>query len=232
MMSAAMVCGKRSYFEEECESSPLVTKKLRFSCSTVTSTLVDRLIELYPNIHKQLLEKALQENGNNVDSVIRSFNQLCLGRVEGNSGSVNAATSEECVENSSANGNVPDTDCSQQQIEALMRENEALKEQNKILISKEKENVVLKEQNKSLMREQVALKEQNSILKRGVRENVALKELVTILKRGVVSKHEREKDLKKKVSTLEMMIYALTMQQKQAQEVDNSMLGRHHRDVF
>ncbi|GJT08338.1 hypothetical protein Tco_0842800 [Tanacetum coccineum] len=82
------------------------------------------------------------------------------------------------------------------------------------------------------MRAQVALKEQNTILKRGVRENVALKELVTILKRGVVSKHEREKDLKKKVSTLEMMIYALTMQQKQAQKVDNSMPGRRHRDVF
>ncbi|GKA68523.1 UBA-like protein [Tanacetum coccineum] len=91
-MSTAMVCGKRSYFEEECESSPLVTKKLRCSCLTVTSSLVDRLIELYPNIHKQLLEKALQENDNNVDSVIRSFNQLCLGRVEGNSGSANSAT--------------------------------------------------------------------------------------------------------------------------------------------
>ena len=40
-MSAAKVCGKRCYFEEESESFPLVTKKLRL-------TPLDRLIETFP----------------------------------------------------------------------------------------------------------------------------------------------------------------------------------------
>ncbi|GKC49364.1 hypothetical protein Tco_1072109 [Tanacetum coccineum] len=233
-MSTAMVCGKRSYFEEECESSPLVTKKLRCSCLTVTSSL--------------LLEKALQENDNDVDSVIRSFTQLCLGCVEGNSGSANAATGEEYAENSSAHGNVPVTNCSQQQIEALTRD-VALKEQQ--------------QETKALMRESVTFKEHQQQTDQALtRENVALKKLVTILMRGVVSKHEREKDLKKEVSTLKQMLstyeerqkdydnktqevehlkkeasrwkgekYALNMRLKQAEE-SNSMHGRFHRDVF
>ncbi|GJZ33075.1 UBA-like protein [Tanacetum coccineum] len=94
---SAMVCGKRSYYEEM-EASP-VTKKLRSSSSVkLTSSSLDRLMDLFPNLDNQLLEKALDENGNDLDSAVNSLNELCRGYVKGNSGSAEMSNAGMCSE--------------------------------------------------------------------------------------------------------------------------------------
>nr|GEU59929.1 hypothetical protein [Tanacetum cinerariifolium] len=248
---SAMVCGKRSYYEEM-EASP-VTKKLRSSSSSspvkLTSSSLDRLIDLFPNLDNQLLEKALDENGNDLDSTINSLNESYRGYVEGNSGSAemsNAATTKEYAENSAA---APDNihRSGAEWVELFVTEmtnatsvDDARSRCMRMLESLEKSITKRAggEAAQSLHKENMVLKEQIEAL---LREN-------TILKRAVAIQHERQKDydnstqevqhLKQLVSAyqerarnLEVEKYALTMHLKQAQE-GSSMPGRFHPDVF
>ncbi|KAL8457050.1 hypothetical protein ACS0TY_035039 [Phlomoides rotata] len=100
---SAIVCGKRSFFEDmdaaassPASASPPAYKKLRCSSSTspvrftysppVQSGPVDQLKALFPEIETQLLEKALEKSGNDLDLAIRSLNEICLQYSKGNSG--------------------------------------------------------------------------------------------------------------------------------------------------
>ncbi|KAL4584567.1 hypothetical protein LXL04_009170 [Taraxacum kok-saghyz] len=262
---SAMVCGKRSFFEVPTSStstSPPVSKKLRCSSSSTSpvrlspftnspqaSTLFDQLRAVFPNMHKQILEKALEESGNDLDSAIKSLNELCLGHVDVNSSSIalsNAATNEEYtpLQNSSDKNNIPRNGA--EWVELFVTEmmnatsvDDARCRAMRMLESLEK-SITQNSSNHSqtLHKENIILKEQIEAL---IREN-------TILKRAVAIQHERQKDyeestqevqhLKQLVSmyqeqlrTLEVNNYALKMHLKQAQE-SNCMPGRFHPDVF
>ncbi|XP_075087855.1 uncharacterized protein LOC107816418 [Nicotiana tabacum] len=97
---SAIVCRKRSYFEElqsasPTSASPPVSKKLR--CSSFTTSpvhfsppsplpsLFNQLRALFPDMDNQLLEKALEESGNDLDAAIRSLHELRLGYADGKS---------------------------------------------------------------------------------------------------------------------------------------------------
>ncbi|KAF5787130.1 putative ubiquitin system component Cue, UBA-like superfamily [Helianthus annuus] len=100
---SAIVCGKRSFFEDLQTSpnsaSPPASKKIRcftstspvrfssFATSPPSPSLVDKLRSVFPNMDKKLLEEALEKSGNDIDSAIKSLNELSLGYVNGVSGS-------------------------------------------------------------------------------------------------------------------------------------------------
>lgn len=80
-MSAIIVCGKRSALFQD-----LPPKRIRCSSSSSPvhlspppSSLLHHLAALFPDMDHHLLEKALQDCGNDIDSAIRSLNQLRLG---------------------------------------------------------------------------------------------------------------------------------------------------------
>nr|GMC64482.1 Immunoglobulin A1 protease [Ipomoea batatas] len=104
---SAVVCGKRSSIFEDLQSSSSselpasapVSKRIRcstfcpprsaaapslFPVASVTSisSPLDYLIARYPGMDKQLLERALQECGDDLDSAIKSLNELHLGSGE------------------------------------------------------------------------------------------------------------------------------------------------------
>ncbi|KAI9191946.1 hypothetical protein LWI28_015857 [Acer negundo] len=99
---SAILCGKRSFFEDIAASSPPVTKRIRcsssspvrfspprsnhssFSSDSQSSPLVDQLAAIFPHMDKQLLERALKECGDDLDSAIRSLNELRLGSADRN----------------------------------------------------------------------------------------------------------------------------------------------------
>ncbi|KAK7294075.1 hypothetical protein RJT34_16958 [Clitoria ternatea] len=117
-MSAA-VCGSKRAFFEELPPSPPLSKRLRCSSSTSpirfpTSSLVDQLRLLFPHMDDLVLERALQECGNDLDAAIKRLNELCLGTADGNGAAeepeviVNADTGKlEGDGNASASENQP-----------------------------------------------------------------------------------------------------------------------------
>nr|XP_027093763.1 uncharacterized protein LOC113714168 [Coffea arabica] len=89
----ALVCRKRSFLEAIQSPSPLpITKKLRcFSLPhpvqvspqqqwPTSPTLLDRLIIAFPDMDRELLEKAVEECGSSdLDSTIKKLHELRLG---------------------------------------------------------------------------------------------------------------------------------------------------------
>ncbi|XP_076888787.1 uncharacterized protein LOC143539335 [Bidens hawaiensis] len=240
---SAIVCGKRSFFDESSSStSPVAKKQHRCSSSSPVrlSPLVDQLRVVFPNMDKQLLEKALEESGNDLDSAIKSLNELCFGYVDGNSG-----TSDKYVttENPSAHANTPRTEWVELFVTEMMNAtsvDDARSRAMSMLESLEKsitERSVGEAAN-NLHKENTVIKEQIEAL---LREN-------TILKRAVAIQHKRQKDYdesaqevqhlkqlalvhQEQIRTLQVNNYALSMHLKQAQE-SNSIPGRFHPDVF
>ncbi|KAL8230402.1 hypothetical protein R6Q57_000180 [Mikania cordata] len=262
---SAIVCGKRSFFEElstsPASASPPVAKKLRCSSTSpvrISSipnslpafALIDQLRLVFPNMDKRILEKVLEESGNDLDSAIKSLNELHLGFVDGNSGHVplsDAATGDKYVtiENSFVHANTPKNGA--EWVELFVTEmmnatsvDDARSRAMSMLESLEKSITERSggEAAQSLHNENTVLKEQIEVL---LREN-------TILKRAVSIQHERQKDYdentqevqhlkqlllahQEQLRTLQVNNYALTMHLKQAQE-SSSIPGRFHPDVF
>ncbi|XP_077214784.1 uncharacterized protein LOC143849599 [Tasmannia lanceolata] len=274
---SAIVCGKRSLFED-LHNPPPLSKRLRCSSGSGTSPirfspprpispplpsdnsihLLD-LIALFPDMDNQLLERALEACGNDLNSAIKSLNELRLESAERNLGSadsksdsgmgVNVQPPTQGVDAASADastlGNLP-TDGSGW-VELFVGEmtnasdmEDARARASRILEVLEKSIVARAsaEAAQSFQKENMILKEQVELL---VREN-------TILKRAVAIQHERQKEsdekskelqhLKQLVSkyqeqlrTLEVNNYALMMHLRQAQQ-SSSIPGRFHPDVF
>ncbi|KAE8676073.1 hypothetical protein F3Y22_tig00111634pilonHSYRG00141 [Hibiscus syriacus] len=80
---SAIVSGKRSFFEE-LSSTPPASKRIRCSSRFASSfppsspPLIDQLIAIFPEMDQQVLQRALEECGDDLDSAIRSLNELCL----------------------------------------------------------------------------------------------------------------------------------------------------------
>ncbi|GER41552.1 hypothetical protein STAS_18273 [Striga asiatica] len=88
---SAVVCGKRSNIFEDSPSSPPISKRIRCSSSSSSSSqtfspptansfspVLDHLAALFPDTDSEFLEKALEEAGDDLDSAIKRLNELRL----------------------------------------------------------------------------------------------------------------------------------------------------------
>lgn len=270
----AVVCGKRSNIFEESPSSPPVSKRIRCSSSSSpgrtfspprvsaasnynsSSSAIDYLVALFPDMDRQFLEKALEECGDDLDSAIKRLNDLRLSVSGGSSDLahkiedpllVKVANDEGPAsgEEPPAGNNLPVDGA--EWVDLLVREvlTAANVEDAKARLSRALEALeksicanATAEAAKSFQKEGIVLKQQLEAL---LQENA-------ILKRAVSIQHERQKEfeergqelhqLKQLVSqyqeqlrTLEVNNYALAMHLKQAQQ-SGSLPGRFHPDVF
>ncbi|KAM3289915.1 hypothetical protein P3S67_018204 [Capsicum chacoense] len=259
---SAIVCRKRSFFEDTqspslISASPPVSKKLRcssFTTSPVHFSLFDQLRALFPDMNIQLLEKALEESGNDLDAAIRILHELCLGYSDENSDtkaneemeigmkSTNVPAAQ--LEYPSAESNFPAAGT--EWVESFVREmmtatsiDDARARATRLLDSLEKfiSSRVGAEAAQNVHKENIMLKQQVEVL---LRDNA-------ILKRAVAIQHERQKESdernqevlqlkqliaqgKEQLRTLEVNNYALKMHLRQAQQ-SNSFPG-FNPDVF
>lgn len=280
---SAIVCGKRSNFFEDTSptsssSSPPVSKRICFSSpsrlspspsNTIfassyssnpfrsTSLHLDNLAAIFPDMDKQLLERALEECGDDLDSAIKSLTELRLGSTVNNSDCdasvqvqptvVVAANGEDAssCENPSTTQTPPMDGADW--VELFVRE---MLNASNMDDARNRASRALEFLEKSIRARATAetaqgLQQENNVLKEQLQ---AMIQENNILKRAVSIQHERQKEfedknqelhnLKQMVSqyqeqlrTLEVNNYALTLHLKQAQQ-SNSLPGRFHPDVF
>ncbi|KAL2500688.1 Ubiquitin system component Cue protein [Forsythia ovata] len=272
---SAVVCGKRSNIFEESPSSPPVSKRIRCSSSSSpgrtlspprssasnffvsnSSSPLDYLVALFPDMEKQVLERALEDSGGDLDSAIKRLNELRLSTAAIKPDVTQGIDAQFSAQGTLANngettGEEPSAGCNlpldgAEWVDLLVREviSASNVEDAKMRVSRALEvleksifaHATASAQN--VQKENMGLKQQLEAL---IQEN-------TILKRAVSIQHERQKEfeergqelhqLKQLVSqyqeqlrTLEVNNYALAMHLKQAQQ-SNSVPGRFHPDVF
>ncbi|KHG01235.1 putative transaldolase [Gossypium arboreum] len=269
-MSAAVCGSKRSFFEDiPSPPSASSSKKLR-RCSPSSPSSVrlspspsalNHLQSIFPHMDPQLLEQALLECGNDIDTAIKKLEDLCLGAAEARGGktctveelgttaeqgiltnngeAAAAAAAAVTIQNPSASENMPADGA--EWVDLFVREmmsatsvDDAKSHVSKLLAVLENSiSKCVAEETENLM-----LKGQIEAM---IQENI-------VLKRAVAIQHERQKEyqdknqelehLKQLVSqyqeqmrTLEVNNYALMMHLRQAQE-SNSIPGRFNPDVF
>lgn len=260
-MSAAVCGSKRSYLLEDLPSPP-VSKRLRCCSSSSTSPVrfspppspLHHLKTFYPHIDSQLLERALEECGNDLDSAIKILNEHSLESAEHNSSSVEEAGLNveqgtlpsdgvaAASENTSAPSNLPADGA--EWVDLFVREmmsatsvDDARARASRVLeiLEKSISSHAAEETAQNFQKENMMLKEHVEVV---VRENA-------ILKRAVAIQHERQKEFEDKnrelqqlasqyqeqLKTLEMNNYALMMHLRQAQQ-SSPIPGRFHPDVF
>ncbi|XP_022980765.1 uncharacterized protein LOC111480055 [Cucurbita maxima] len=260
---SAVVCGTKRSFFEELPPSPPISKRLRCSSSTspitfpAPSSLIDHLHHLFPHMDHQLLVRALEECGNDLDAAIKNLSDLCLGSAVENpvataepepnldQGSFandgEAAASENCSVPSSVSLDgrkwidlfVVEMASAIDVADARSRAARALEALENSISARAGVDAA-----QNFHKENMQLKEQIEVL---LREN-------TILKRAVAIQHERQKEFEGKniglqhlkqlvcqyqeqLRTLEINNYALTMHLKQTEQ-SSSIPGRFHPDVF
>ncbi|XP_071737203.1 uncharacterized protein [Rutidosis leptorrhynchoides] len=275
---SAVLCRKRSSFFEDhslpsssatsSSSSPPAPKRVRcFSSSSSPIQLsssarffaLDRLLALFPDMEKLVLDRTLSQSGDDLETAIKSLTELRLGSIS-NAGSTAGTESE--FQNQPqpngghgvANGEAVSLENSPQKLpsdgaewvdlfvkemlsasnmdDAKTRASRALEMLEKSLYER------VATEAHGLQQENIAMKGQLQAL---IQEN-------SLLKRAVAIQHERQKEfedrgqelhnLKQMVSqyqeqlrTLEVNNYSLTMHLKQAQQ-NSSIPGRFHPDVF
>ncbi|XP_054781687.1 uncharacterized protein LOC129288900 [Prosopis cineraria] len=260
-MSAA-VCGSKRSFFEDLPPSPPVSKKLRCSSSTSpvrlsAPSLIHQLRAVFPHMDDQVLERALQECGNDIDAAIKSLHELCLGSANDNSATaedskVNVETGKveydfdaSASESETASNNLPADGA--EWVDLFVRE---MAGATSIDDAKARAARILEVLEKSIcerthvgathvnQKENLVLKQQIEVL---IKEN-------NILKQAVKIQHERLADYDNKVlecqhlkqalshsqeqlRSLEVKNYTLLMHLKQAQQC-NTFPGRFPPDVF
>lgn len=274
---SALVCGKRSLFDEihppvpkrlRCGggSSPVRFASLRSGsplghCEAGSSTNLSdpaeqlaQLRSLFPDMDGELIEKALEACGNNLNSAIRSLNELRLNSDAGESSMVfpteNVAISpplsllQEDGEKLNQEGS--STCEGSEWVELFVREmlsasnlddakdratraldafeKTVLLRSGSVLREFQKENTLLKEQIQSLVRENHILKRAVTIQHERQAEHDNCSQEMQRLKQLIAQYQEQ-------VRTLELNNYALNLHLRKAQE-GTSMPGRFHPDVF
>lgn len=258
---SAIVCGKRSFFEDlqspsPTSASPPVSKKLRCSSSTspvrFSSSLIDQLRHLFPDMDNQLIEKALEECGNDLDAAIKRLHELHLVYAD-----AKTVTDGE-MDNGEKPTNGPDvrSECLLQNnlpadgaewVELLVREmmsatsvDDARARATRVLESLEqsisvhagaeaaqnvhKENMMLKEQIEVYLKENGVFRRAIAIQLERQKEYDDRNQEVQQLKQMIAQYQEQ-------IKNLEVNNYALTMHLSQAQQ-SNSIPGRFHPDIF
>ncbi|XP_060210067.1 uncharacterized protein LOC132636970 isoform X1 [Lycium barbarum] len=95
---SAILCGKRSYLFDDFQSSKRI-RPTSFSPSRSTCA-IDHLLMRFSDMDKLLVERALEECGDDLDSAIKRLNELRLGSgdnlrpVAGSSGATHEASSQ------------------------------------------------------------------------------------------------------------------------------------------
>ncbi|XP_009786047.1 uncharacterized protein LOC107832637 [Nicotiana tabacum] len=260
---SAIVCGKRSFFEDlqspsPTSASPPISKKLRCSSTSpirlsssspppLQAAVIDQLRALFPDMNSQLLEKALEECGNDLDAAITRLHGLHVRYAEGNLVTASEADGE------MDGGTVPTTSVlndlpadGAEWVELFVREmmsatsiDDARTRSTRVLESLEKSICAgSAEAAQNFQKENMMLKEQIEMI---LRDNA-------ILKRAVAIQHERQKEYddrneevqhlkqlivqyQEELRNLEVNNYALKMHLQHAQQC-NSIPGRFHPDVF
>ncbi|XP_021736691.1 uncharacterized protein LOC110703229 [Chenopodium quinoa] len=247
---SAIVCGKRSFFEEQTSTTP-VSKKLRCSSSSPVrfspfsppsppprSSLLDKLREAFPRMDHQTLERALDECGDDIDAAIKRLHELCLGSSEENPGSVNHeeahveqggfSAQQQAVPSadSSAQSNLP-TDGAQW-VELFLRETVGATTVDDLRSRIVK---VLEVLEKSIRDSATAEATENY-----QKENMMLKQQIQalmndngILKRGIQIQHERQKEYDDKNQEVQQLKQLLPQYQEQLRrlEITNYTLSMH-----
>ncbi|XP_076892454.1 uncharacterized protein LOC143544185 [Bidens hawaiensis] len=271
---SAVVCGKRSYFFEDhsipsasassASASPPASKRIRcFSTSSPVQfssarvVAVDRLVGLFPDMDKLVIERTLNQCGDDIETTIKSLTELRLVSNEnvgstvadGSEYQVQTNTVSEVAANGVANGEAAPH---QKPVDGAdwvdLFVGEMMSASN-IDDARTRASRALKMLEKSIYErvttEAHGLKQENMMMKEQLQ---ALIQENSLLKRAVAIQHERQKEyedrgqelhnLKQMVSqyqeqlrTLEVNNYSLTMHLKQAQQ-GSSMPGRFHPDVF
>ncbi|CAN1240767.1 hypothetical protein LINPERPRIM_LOCUS4664 [Linum perenne] len=276
---SAIVYRKRSFFEELNVASTPVTKRIRCSSSSpapfsptrtqssasFSSTLpsssahyVEQLAAIFPEMDKELLERAIAECGEDLDLAIRSLNELRIGSSDKNL----------CSDPGNCDG-LLDDDGNVQGMSSILADHHLVSTHLQMdgakwveLFVREMTSATNMDDAKVRASRALEALEKSIYARAGAEaaknfelENVKLKGQVqllihenTILKRAVSIQHERQKEfedrnqelqhLKQLVAqyqdqlrTLEVNNYALTMHLKQAQQ-SSSIPGRFHPDVF
>ncbi|CAL5440106.1 unnamed protein product [Camellia sinensis] len=244
---SAIVCGKRSFFEDipsspQSSSSPPVSKRLRCSSSTSpvrfspfsnSPSLLDQLRARFPDMDNQLLERALDECGNDLNAAIKSLHELSLGYAGGNSDSAEESNAN-MDKGSTTNDGVtaPPVDPSAQNylqmdgaewVELFVREmtsatsiDDARSRASRALESLEKSITVRAgaEAAQSYHKENMMLKEQIEVL---LREN-------SILKRAVAIQHERQKEYDDRNQEVQHLKQLLSQYQQQLRTLESEQL--------
>lgn len=261
---SAIVCGKRSFFEDL--PTPPVSKKIRCSSSSPVrfspprstssassaqlssrSSVLDHLSIIFPDMDKQLLERALELCGDDLDSAIKSLNELRLGGPTDRNLGADAGTSDVVLEGnvqlqSHGNGEVASSENRSalenvtmegvDWVEAIVREmmsasnvddararaSRALEVYEKAIVAR-----VGAEAAQNFHQEKMMIKEQVQVL---LQEN-------TILKRAVSIQNERQKEYEDKNHELQNLKQLVSQYQEQMRtlEVNNYALTMHLRQA-
>lgn len=261
---SAIVCGKRSYFEELPEfSSTPVSKRIRCTSSPVRfspfsrTSLVDKLKEAFPLMDHQVLERTLEECGDDIDAAIKRLHELCIGSSEEGSGSANCVGAEveqgdlsteehsATIADSAAQNSLPKD--GNQWVELFVNEMMSSSSVDDARIRAAKVLEVLEKSIREHATAEVAenYRKENIMLKQQIQ---ALMNDNNILKRGIQIQHERQKEFDDKnqevqqlkqllsqyqeqLTKLEMTNYNLSWHLKQAQP-SGSIPGHFNPDVF
>lgn len=267
---SAIVCGKRSFFED-LPTTPPVSKRIRCSSSSPVrfspprsisaspsqsqstasqASVLDHLRAIFPDMDKQFLEKALEECGNDLDSTIKSLNELRLGSAENNLG-FGAGTSDVGLETkvqlqsqgvAATNGEVVSSEDPSapknlsmdgaEWVELFVREMMSASNMDDARARASRALEVLEksicarasaEAAQSFHQENLMLKEQVEAL---LQENI-------ILKRAVSIQHERQKESEERNQELQHLKQVVTQYQEQLRtlEVNNYALSMHLRQA-
>ncbi|KAG9450631.1 hypothetical protein H6P81_010596 [Aristolochia fimbriata] len=257
---SAIVCGKRSFFEDLHHTPPPVSsKRLRCSSSPIRlspsrahlspsspsspaspSSPLSHLVSLFPDMDKQFLERALEASGNDLDSAIKSLTELRLGSSEGNlpDGKLDAEigtnvplTAPEDVSRVPSSEGILPSDGSEW-VELLVRE---MMNASDVDDARARASRVLQVLEKSIVACAGAEAAQNF-----QKENVVLKEQVelllrenSILKRAVAIQHERQKEYDERSQELQQLKQLVAQYQEQLRtlEVNNYALTMHLRQA-
>ncbi|KAJ3679142.1 hypothetical protein LUZ60_017153 [Juncus effusus] len=278
-MSALVVCGKRSFDDDSPQqilhshsssssSSPLHQPTKRARCGganlsppppgrTEAAGGLFHLIALFPQMDPKILEAALEASGNDIETAIRSLNELRLESSLSNSASplpksennnipINEGDSSIKENGNNNNNNIPTEGSDWVELfvremmnasdmdDARARASRALEVFEKSVLARNCPADVIQ----TLHKENVMLKEQVDVV---LREN-------GILKKAVAIQHERQKEFEgtnqelhnlkqlaaqyqDQIRNLEITNYTLSMHLRQAQQ-SNSIPGRFHPDIF
>ncbi|GMI81198.1 hypothetical protein like AT5G32440 [Hibiscus trionum] len=256
---SAIVSGKRSFFEE-LSASPPVSKRIRCSSRFASSSssfspssppplfLINQLIAIFPEMDKQVLERVLEEHGDDLDSAIRSLNELRLGSADRNAAAAaddktgvelkgNDKLQAQGVAPIVANGDVPAKEQTTPEVlsmdgsdwvELFVRE---MLNASNIDDARARASRALEVLEKSIHARAGAEVAQNFH-----QENKMLKEQLealiqenTILKRAVAVQHERQKEYENQSQELQHLKQLASQYQEQLRtlEVNNYALTMH-----
>ncbi|CAI9113967.1 OLC1v1037529C1 [Oldenlandia corymbosa var. corymbosa] len=239
---SAIVCGKRSFFEDlqspsPTSASPPVAKKIRCSAhfspprSVVAPTFfIDQLRAAFPEMENELIEKTLEECGYDLDSAIKRLNELRIGYVHGNLNPVpethsnvnNVAASnvgEEVLlsEDASKQNNLPKDGA--EWVELFLRE---MNGATSIDDARSRAARVLESLERSISA-RVSAEATENIQK----ENIMLKEQIevllrenSILKRAVAIQHERQKEYDDKNEEVQQLKQMVAQYQEQLRNLE------------